>query len=71
MAINVTTLADECAAQGADWEEVLEQRARENAKMKELGLQPPVDKKAGGDKRGNDNQDDEGGKGDGQKNRKR
>lgn len=32
------TLEDECAAQGLDWEEVLEQRARERAKIKELGL---------------------------------
>jgi hypothetical protein len=29
---------DECATQGLDWEEVLEQRAREQAKMRELGL---------------------------------
>lgn len=75
MLINVTTLADECASQGADWEEVLEQRARENAKIKELGLTPVTDKKGGTDKEkknGNgDNQDDEGGKDDGKKNRKR
>ncbi len=35
---NTSTLADECAAHGKDWEEVLEQRAREEAKRKELGL---------------------------------
>jgi len=34
----LTTLADEVAAQGRDWEEVLEQSAREEAKMAELGL---------------------------------
>ncbi len=35
---NLATLEDECAAQGLDWEEVLEQRARELGKVKELGL---------------------------------
>ncbi len=35
---NVSTLADECASQGRDWEEVLEQRKREAEKIKELGL---------------------------------
>lgn len=35
---SLATLEDECAAQGLDWEEVLEQRAREQAKIKELGL---------------------------------
>jgi len=70
MAINVTTLADECAAQGYDWEEVLEQRARENAKMRELGIPIPSDKKSGADRR--DAQDDsDGGGGNGQKNRRR
>jgi lambda family phage portal protein len=34
----LSTLEDECATQGLDWEEVLEQRAREQAKMKALGL---------------------------------
>jgi capsid protein len=34
----MTTLADEVAQQGRDWEEVLEQAAREEAKMEELGL---------------------------------
>jgi len=33
-----STLADECAAQGKDWEEVLEQRALEEVRRKELGL---------------------------------
>jgi capsid protein len=34
----LSTLEDECAAQGLDWEEVLEQLAREKAKITELGL---------------------------------
>lgn len=33
-----STLEAECAGQGLDWEEVLEQRAREKAKLTELGL---------------------------------
>lgn len=35
---NLSTLEDECAIQGLDWEEVLEQRAREKSKVDELGL---------------------------------
>ncbi len=35
---NISTAADECAAHGKDWEEVYEQRAREEAKRKQLGL---------------------------------
>jgi len=35
----LTTLAEEAAGQGRDWEEVLEQRAREQLKIKELGIQ--------------------------------
>lgn len=35
---HISTLADEAAQAGRDWEEVLEQRAREEAKRKELGL---------------------------------
>lgn len=38
--MGVTTLEDECAEQGKDYIEVLEQRAREKAKMEELGLTP-------------------------------
>ena len=34
--IGISTLADEAASQGKDWEEVLEQRAREVVKIKEL-----------------------------------
>ncbi len=33
---NISTLEDECAIQGLDWEDVLEQRARERAKALEL-----------------------------------
>ncbi len=40
MNIGLSTLEEECAAQGLDWEEVLEQRAREQAKQRELGLAP-------------------------------
>lgn len=36
-----TTLDDVCAAQGKDWEEVLEQQAREMRKREALGLPPP------------------------------
>lgn len=35
---NLSTLEDECAEQGKDWEEVLEQKARERDKMDELEL---------------------------------
>lgn len=37
-----STLEEECAEQGRDWEEVLEQRAVEVARMKELDLVAPV-----------------------------
>lgn len=35
---NLSTLEAECAEQGLDWEEVLEQRRAEMARMRELGL---------------------------------
>jgi capsid protein len=38
MKIMVSTLEDECAEQGKDWEEVLEQYAEEEARLKELKL---------------------------------
>lgn len=38
MSENISTLEEECAVQGLDWEEVLEQRAREQSKMQELIL---------------------------------
>lgn len=37
----LSTMEDECARQGADWEENLEQRAIEYKRMKELGLPAP------------------------------
>ena len=37
----VTTLEAECAEQGLDWEEVLEQRALEHERCEELGLPSP------------------------------
>jgi len=37
---NLSTLADECAARGLDWEDVLRQRAREKRLMEELGVLP-------------------------------
>lgn len=36
----LSTLADECAAQGRDWEDVLRQRKREEELRRKLGLQP-------------------------------
>lgn len=38
VAMNISTLEDEAAEQGRDWEEVLEQRAREIKKIEELGI---------------------------------
>ncbi|KAJ35058.1 hypothetical protein BW45_00120, partial [Agrobacterium tumefaciens] len=38
IATSISTLQDECAEQGKDWEEVLEQRAAEQARMRALGL---------------------------------
>ncbi|WNO10536.1 phage portal protein [Teredinibacter sp. KSP-S5-2] len=39
MDIGLSTLEEECATQGLDWEDVLEQRAREKAKMEELAIE--------------------------------
>lgn len=39
---NYTTLADQCATQGRDWEDVLKQKAREMKRRKELGLPEPL-----------------------------
>jgi lambda family phage portal protein len=39
--IGTTSLADECAASGTDWQTVLEQRAREKAYAAKLGLPDP------------------------------
>ena len=38
MDTGISTLEDECAEQGKDWEETLEQRARERDRMAKLGL---------------------------------
>ena len=38
MDIGLSTLENECASQGLDWEEVVEQRVREKNKLKEMGL---------------------------------
>lgn len=38
MAIGISTLQDECGEQGRDWEEVLDQRAAEQVRMRALGL---------------------------------
>lgn len=38
----LSTLADECGAQGRDWEDVMVQQAREQARRKDLGLAEPV-----------------------------
>lgn len=40
MNAGISTLEAECAEQGLDWEEVLEQRARELKRMQELGIDP-------------------------------
>lgn len=39
---NTTTLADECSKAGADWREILRQRAAEKSLMAELGLEGPA-----------------------------
>jgi lambda family phage portal protein len=41
MEISISTLEQECAEQGLDWNEVLEQRRLELARMEELGLPIP------------------------------
>lgn len=38
LSIGITTLEDECAEQGGDWEEVLEQRAREQKRAQQLDI---------------------------------
>jgi lambda family phage portal protein len=42
---NITSLADVCASQGRDYEEVLKQRAREKVLEKKYGLEKPVKEK--------------------------
>ncbi|CAO3438639.1 hypothetical protein [Azospirillum doebereinerae] len=41
MKIGVSTLEDECAEQGKDWREVMEQQVSENAERTRLGLPQP------------------------------
>jgi lambda family phage portal protein len=41
MDAGLSTLEEECAEQGVDWEEVLDQRAKEVSRFKELGLELP------------------------------
>ncbi len=46
---NLSTLSEEAANQGRDWEEILEQRSTEKAKIEELGMNdiiPPADQGA-------------------------
>jgi lambda family phage portal protein len=57
---NLTTLEYEAAEQGEDWEEILAQRAREKARMRELGLDPSTTTIAPGAGRTADKSDDEG-----------
>jgi len=56
-----STLAQECAARGLDWEEVLEQRAREERRKKELGLvkDPPTPTEGGFNDDASDPDDEE------------
>lgn len=70
LAIGISTLEDECAEQGQDWEELLEQRARELSRAEQLGVslpwmqgktttKPPPEKDEREDGRdGGDNNDD-------------
>jgi capsid protein len=47
MEISISTLEQECAEQGLDWNEVLDQRRMEIARMTELGLPlPPMYQKS-------------------------
>jgi lambda family phage portal protein len=43
----LSTLAEECAQRGLNWEDVLQQRAREQKRMKELGIEIPKPAAAG------------------------
>ena len=55
----ISTLADEAAALGRDWEEVLEQRAREEEKRKSLGLPKTQTKTAASSKEEDDKESSE------------
>lgn len=62
---NITTLRQECAEQGLDWEEVLEQRAAEQQMMRDLGIpsastpEPAGDPEPDGDEQGEDQNESE------------
>jgi lambda family phage portal protein len=56
---NLATLADEAAARGYDWEELLEQRAREKEKADELGLTPEPPAPPGGPPGAGEEEDDD------------
>jgi len=59
MEIGVSNLSDECASQGKDWEENLEQQAREEEKRKELGFSTAKTQTSGkSNQPENDDQDD-------------
>ncbi|MFI3241752.1 MAG: phage portal protein [Alphaproteobacteria bacterium] len=58
MESGLSTLEDECASQGLDWEEVLDQRAREKKRIKELGLEE-TDEILKSDDMGNNARDDD------------
>lgn len=51
LANNTTTLSEECSKVGADWREVLKQRAAERALMAELGIPDQADETTSGTKR--------------------
>lgn len=59
LASGQTTLDDVCAEQGKDWEELLEQQAREMRKRRELGLPDPNAKQAGAAAPNEDAEDDD------------
>lgn len=56
---HLSTLAAECSLLSLDWEEVLEQRAREFERMKTLGLPIPASKDAPGNTPQNPQEDDD------------
>jgi len=60
MEAGISTLEDECAEQGKDWREVLEQQAVEKDERKRLGLTPPAPLQVRGDPNapGPDDEDD-------------
>lgn len=56
--IGISTMEDECAEQGTDWEEVSEQRALEAARLRELGVEPLLGAAAARPADEDDDQDD-------------